>query len=1180
MRILRLDLGRFRHFTGCTIDFAPPVAEPPASTLTLFPETANRLCLVHGENEAGKSTVLDAVKCLLFGFPDRAGHLAIDGEQSALEVSALVEFHNRARAEVRRRKGRQQTLAGRLVLHGGVRGDEVDDSWFHDRMGRPNKAMFDAVFGFSLDTLARGADTLAKEVQGALYGAGFGGAVQPQAILQDLAKSKDDLFTEKAARRRINATKARLDDLRKTIASASASKESLQTLDDELRAKEAAAQERSDRAKKLRAEIEHSTALSAGLAAFRDRERAREELAGLDVPRTFPAGGEVAHQRLVDARERLLEQRDTQQTIHAVAAAEVDALVVDDRLLADADAIDALYRGLEAQRQAMLDVPRCDAALVELRRTATASLALLRPGWDLDAFRAARFDAAATEDFHAALAAHARLAAETTAADAQVRKLEDELASIDARLASLPPVVDARGARAWLAQCSGAVAERKSLDQLERELSTLQRKRAATRRRLDPPCTQTIADPTQLAVPRIEEVDRFAASFEALDERIARLDADLAAHEAERTRIDTQLAEIEAGGHAPSDAELKAARERRDRGWQLVLRALSGEKPDEKTLAAFDGEGRALPRAFEHAVHLADSVVDAMRARADAVQKRAICEVHRARLLEAVAMMEKKRAAAIDEKSRADSAWRAAWSTCGFSPLSPRAMRGWLDDLAVFAELAHDEGETRQRRDQVSARLHDFLQEGATAIGQAPSPTDAPSIERLRGEAQRLVDAEDARGKLEASLVAQRDRDVPRLAAARDAMRSLRAEADRFLARWSSITHALGIARDLSVDAARKVVPDLIELQRSFTRHEAELQTRRATLLDDTTRYREAVAALDRSASDPLAAVPRLHAGLQASREAMRARSEAEKRVVGARAQLALLDEKLEAANDQLARLRALAGVTDDEAFVEVARRAARAHELSRIIDDAERTLLQHRGPWSPAEYEAELAVSSDDALRIDRERLAGEADACEAEVRVLERGVGDVRAQRKRLDGNAAAADALSLAEAERASLREDVERYAVLAVAEHLLSGAIRRFEDEHQPALLTSASRVFAEMTLDRYPRVQRTIADGSLFVERRDGTILGPDQLSTGTREQLYLAIRLAYVEHYARSAEPLPVVLDDVLVNFDDARALATLRALASFARSTQVLLFTCHAHLVALVEQAGLDVTHLSLPKA
>ena len=69
---------------------------------------------------------------------------------------------------------------------------------------------------------------------------------------------------------------------------------------------------------------------------------------------------------------------------------------------------------------------------------------------------------------------------------------------------------------------------------------------------------------------------------------------------------------------------------------------------------------------------------------------------------------------------------------------------------------------------------------------------------------------------------------------------------------------------------------------------------------------------------------------------------------------------------------------------------------------------------------------------------------------------------------------------------------------------------------------------------------------------------PSQLSTGTREQLYLAIRLAYARHYCRENEPLPLVMDDVLVNFDDERSEAALDMLIELAQDIQLIFLTCH----------------------
>jgi len=93
-------------------------------------------------------------------------------------------------------------------------------------------------------------------------------------------------------------------------------------------------------------------------------------------------------------------------------------------------------------------------------------------------------------------------------------------------------------------------------------------------------------------------------------------------------------------------------------------------------------------------------------------------------------------------------------------------------------------------------------------------------------------------------------------------------------------------------------------------------------------------------------------------------------------------------------------------------------------------------------------------------------------------------------------------------------------------------------------------------------------------RSDGARLGVEGMSSGTRDQLYLALRLATAETYSQG-EPLPFIVDDVLVNFDEERTAATLRVLREMGRHTQVILFTHHRHLAALAEelaQAGAGV--------
>jgi uncharacterized protein YhaN len=155
-------------------------------------------------------------------------------------------------------------------------------------------------------------------------------------------------------------------------------------------------------------------------------------------------------------------------------------------------------------------------------------------------------------------------------------------------------------------------------------------------------------------------------------------------------------------------------------------------------------------------------------------------------------------------------------------------------------------------------------------------------------------------------------------------------------------------------------------------------------------------------------------------------------------------------------------------------------------------------------------------------------------------------------------------------ADAKDAVERYARVHIARELLRGGIERFRRSQQAPLLAAAGRHFAALTAGRYVRLDVDEAAGgrrTLAAVRADESACPVEALSEGTRDQLYLALRVASVEAYAADAEPLPFIADDLLVHFDDARAAAAIALLARLGRTTQVILFTHHAHVGELARR-------------
>jgi uncharacterized protein YhaN len=141
---------------------------------------------------------------------------------------------------------------------------------------------------------------------------------------------------------------------------------------------------------------------------------------------------------------------------------------------------------------------------------------------------------------------------------------------------------------------------------------------------------------------------------------------------------------------------------------------------------------------------------------------------------------------------------------------------------------------------------------------------------------------------------------------------------------------------------------------------------------------------------------------------------------------------------------------------------------------------------------------------------------------------------------------------------------------LAQAVLARQIEQYRQRNQGPILGRSSELFRQLTLGRYDGLKAGFDDHDRAVLRclRGGKEVDVDALSDGTRDQLYLALRLASLERYSAANPPMPLVVDDILIHFDDERARAALEVLGELATRTQVLFFTHHQRLVELARAA------------
>ena len=270
-------------------------------------------------------------------------------------------------------------------------------------------------------------------------------------------------------------------------------------------------------------------------------------------------------------------------------------------------------------------------------------------------------------------------------------------------------------------------------------------------------------------------------------------------------------------------------------------------------------------------------------------------------------------------------------------------------------------------------------------------------------------------------------------------------------------------------------------------------------------------------------------------------------------------------------------GAESEEHLHRLATEAARVENMRHEHEHLERDLAATIGARASQavlkEYLEGPAAAHLDASRDDlRARLGG----IEKEIHQRIEKRGQLTAQMKSLaDDRQLAARQLDLATLQQ-RVEEAIGRWQVLAVTGQVLESIRASYETDRQPETLQEASGYFSQMTQGRYRRVWTPVGERILRVEDAQGHWLPVEVLSRGAREQLFLSLRLSLAAYFARRGAPLPLILDDVLVNFDGERAKAAAQVLRDFAvQGHQMLVFTCHEHIAKLFRSLKAPVSEL-----
>ena len=1242
MRIRQLNLIAFGHFTGASIPLNPGEAG---------------IDIIYGPNEAGKSTTLRAVQCLLFGFPARTGDSFLHANPK-LRVGATLGLSDGSTLSVVRRKGNVKTLRDQND------DDVVDDGRLAELLGPLESESFRSRFALDGEELARGGQAIVNgqgDLAAALFAAASGGR-QLDELRDSIGKRSDALFKERAKSGdnspSLNRQIKIAGDLGKEIRDASLPPTEWQQTREEL-----------DRLEKRREEI--ASELSDLDATIRQRERfrdalpsiakRREALAELERLRDVPLLSEDFSERrstALAAQQNLQQQIERDEAELEKRRTEFAGLDVSDELLSH----DATIRELRGDVRRIRDVRSSFGdrlrQIEQLRKTATACLRELKWSDSDELPESMRPSASLSRRLDQLRGEYQRLQEKQRSfadRDADQRAAFDQTQQ---RLAALPPVTD--------------FAELKRAVDLARQAGPLESQRDEARTeqlRADAKINSEFAGLTlwsgnvdeleRLAVPLDETLDRFDQEFAEVENLTAEQRRELARLDKEIAAAESKLNRLTADREVPTEQSLTGARELRDRGWQLLAQRLSGSAasgsdgltPEEAAFVAevsTDGDAASsedLAAAYERAVRNADEIGDRLRLEAQLVAEAltlrgSLVDLQRSRETVAAVIADSEL-----QLAGLTSNWREQWSPLGIEPLSPREMKEWTRRRLGLLERAAAARQAAAKVEQFDQQITQLCRLLAAALGESVSGFDSQEAqERAAGVEERGTSDEppvgdrsgtDAVGSLhsttgtqaesgtaqsltelvrqaEAELTARVDGQnlhgrmleaVEKEQAALQKLERERAATERELTdwqtQWQSVVEELGAGAAVTPSEAS----DRLQLVVAWFAAQDQI----AALNVDEQKAREqsdafdqrATGLLERLASDLLPKAGQADADLTAAIEELDSRREANQKLAVKRDEaqndLQTREAALDDARRKLTATSSTLKVLCDEARVESIELLANAEEHARTkrrveerLAEASELLAGFSGGRSLDEFAEEAAAFTQEQLDAEINALTGRRTELQTELNDLLGRRGELTEKLSGWTGESVAAQANEVRESVLASLRSDAEEYARLAIVSELLKQTGERYREKHQGPVLGRASELFRELTCGAFSGIQTDYDDkgtpiivgvrASSSDSEGDGSSDRVDVsgMSEGTCDQLYLALRLASLDEYLSQHEAVPLLIDDLLIRFDDARTSAALRVLGELSKRTQIIIFTHHEHVLDLATSA-LDATLLQV---
>jgi chromosome segregation protein len=1147
MRILSLELERYGSFTDRTLHFKPDA----------------RLHVVYGRNAAGKSCALAGITDLFFGIEAQT-RFSFLHEAKAMRLGATLQARDLSQLCFKRRKGNKNVLFA-------CDGKPLEDTALHPFLRGLTRPVFSHAFGLNSAQLREGAEEMLDsegEVGATLYAAasGLSGITR---LRRELDEEAGTIFKpgKGSSKRRFDQaadayTQARSEIRKRTLRAETLEgmRTTLQSLESQLASLNQARD--SDRAKHARL-----TRLRTIAPQLRILDAECEKLLEFsDLP-------ELSEQAIIRLRTAIAESGTSTQRLDSaadaleVAKAVLDGITVKVAVLVHQTSVQTLQTNIGKYQSAIKDRARVASDAENKQREIVLMAARVGIAEDnLDSAQPTDASLAELED----LIAQGQRLAESR------ERLEDSISQAETKLEELEgegPVSELRDPAAWRTRFDALESGRQLLERTH----ALVRDSVATRRRLDErlarlsPSVSKLESLATLTLPTPESLTRHGSRFSEIEDARRQTETAIKALDLAIEKAQEAIKALVSGEPLASADRIADARNAREDSWQQLRPLILG---NDEPIALVSRP--VIVDLFETRVSEADRLADVATRDADRVAQYNSEQQALSDKLSDRSKLKAQQTETASQLKQSQEEWLAIWASVTPSPGTPGEMTSWIDSVKLLTEqresLIADEAAVDALAPQI-AELHKALEGLSFEIGlEKASAIPTESLLVLIDEHLKALSIAWNSKAVGQGLTADARKQLARV------QKNLVAHAlkeDAWKASWNVSTTSLGFDGLIGLAAVAAAVKVWRDLPARRLLYESEMKRVRG-MDRDITEFEQEVNRLSELIAPDLPKIPPVDQAIrlseivaeQARQQLLYETAEGNVQLASSNLETAQRDAERDSKQVQT-RMTELVLTGEPIATLE---RLERAAAIRSRINEARSTLVAQSDGLPEDQLRSELDGFDLEATQTAIHDLARGFPAQDEEINQV---FADKSAQARALsDAESGSGAELALQQLKSAEVEiETAARdYLTLALSATMLNRVIEEHRTTQTAPLMQSAGTLFSSLTSGAFTNIDQEFDpdddEPQLVGVRDNGKTVCIDGLSEGQRDQLYLALRMAYLDDYAKKSEPVPFIGDDIFTTFDEASTRAGLLALADIGLHLQPILFTHHRFVADMAKEA------------